>query len=129
VLPCLLPVYSLLVRLVDRVHVLYGISSSPDGRIVVRFHFILYLKKLPFPSIPPASLLYLFRPLLPYCTIPSSVKAKASGLSPLQTFFVVEGAIAFFFTSFSNLLVRLLRIYRSPYVSCWPFRPSPFSIP
>jgi hypothetical protein len=30
-----------------------------------------------------------------YRTIPYSVKAKASGLSPLPTFLVVEGAIAF----------------------------------
>ena len=42
-LPCLLPVYSLLVRPVDRVHVLGGLSPSPDGRIVVRFHFLLAL--------------------------------------------------------------------------------------
>lgn len=105
-----------------------GLSSSPDGRIVVRFHFLLVKKLifplsmlfclllvnfpsveppsvdvfdrvtlLLFPSIPPASSAHYYR------TIPSSVKAKASGLSPLQTFLVVSGAIAFFFLLFFRI--------------------------
>lgn len=75
-----------------------------------------------FPSIPPAS------PLIPPITTVLSRIPKKRRLQfrsiPIANFLSRGRGYCLFFTSFFNLLVRLLRISRSPYVWCWPFRSS-----
>lgn len=65
---------------------------------------------------------YFFRPLLPY--YPVFRKSEGFRSIPIANFFSRGRGYCLFFTSFKNILVRLLRISRSPYVWCWPFRPS-----
>jgi len=65
---------------------------------------------------------YFFRPLLPY--YPVFCKSEGFRSIPIANFLSRGRGYCLFFTSFKNILVRLLRISRSPYVWCWPFRPS-----